>query len=624
MQRRTYRVTFEPDGKNVFVLEGTTVYEATEKAGLIIKSECGGAGVCGSCVVNIVKGQYEQSGSERFLSDEEIGRGEVLACRTRIMGDMIVEIPPSSRLYEQKILTEGVERQLKLSPNIRKLFLKVAEPTLEDQRSDLDRIWDALKNVADKPRICIDVLRRLPDKMRKENFGFTVVLDEDEIVGLEAGDKSDRNYGVALDIGTTTVVGYLLDLNTGEQRAVASRSNPQTSYGEDVVSRIQYAQSHRDGLDDLHESVIFCINDIVGELERKGGIERKYIYEITAAGNTTMNHLLLKLDPRYLAVGPYVSVLRPNIDCRADMLGIHINTYGKVYTMPNIAAFVGGDTVGVILASELHKSDKLRFAVDVGTNGELVMGNKEKLLACSTAAGPAFEGARIVHGMRASDGAIEKVLINGANLFVNTIGNAKPVGICGTGLIDAVAELLKIGAITTNGKLLKKEELSSGLTDTIRNRFIVHEKHGVCFILVGAEDSRTGEDILLTWKDIRELQLAKAAIRAGYDILKKTLGKTDEDIEEILLAGAFGNYIRRDQAKRVGLLPDVPTEKIRFIGNAAGEGAKMVLLAKELRKEACRISTGVEYLELSARKDFQEEFLHALAFTVSSPVRSET
>ena len=238
MAKQRHRVTFQPDGKTVYVLDGTTVYEATGKAGLIIKSECGGMGVCGSCVVNIIKGEFEQSGSERFLSEEEIERGTVLACRTYIKSDMIVEMPVSSRLYEQKILTEGVEKELKLSPNIWKLFIKVDSPTLDDQRSDLDRLWDAIQNISQSPKIHVDVLRRLPEKMRKEDFGFTVVLNEDEIIGIEAGDKSDKNYGVALDIGTTTVVGYLIDLNTGTQRAVASRTNPQASYGDDVISRI--------------------------------------------------------------------------------------------------------------------------------------------------------------------------------------------------------------------------------------------------------------------------------------------------------------------------------------------------------------------------------------------------
>ena len=614
MARERHRVTFEPEGKTVYVLDGTTIYEATGKAGIIIKSECGGMGACGSCVVNIIKGEYEQKGSERFLSEGEIERGTVLACRTNIKSDMVVEIPISSRLYEQKILTEGVEKELKLSPNIRKLFIKVDTPTLEDQRSDLDRLWDSIKNISQSPKICVDVLRRLPEKMRKEGFGFTVVLNEDEIVGIEAGDKSDKNYGVAFDVGTTTVVGYLIDLNTGKQLAVASRTNPQTSYGDDVISRIQYANSNKDGIDDLHERIVSCINDIIVDLEKQADIQKKFIYEITTTGNTTMNHLLLKLNPKYLAQMPYVGVLRSNIDSRAKSLGVNVNTYGKIYAMPNIAGFVGGDTVAVVLASDIHKSEDIKFAIDIGTNGELVMGNKERLISCSTAAGPAFEGARITHGMRASDGAIEKVVINESGIEVNTIGNAKAMGLCGTGLIDVVAELLKTEVISENGKLRNREDLPSNTPEFIKERIIQHEKHGTSFILVEGKDSRTGDDVLLTQKDIRETQLAKGAIRAGYSILKKILNINDDDIKEILLAGAFGNFIRREQAKRIGLLPDIPKERIKFIGNAAGEGAKMVLLAKELRKEACEISKNTEYIELAMRKDFQNEFTDAMFF----------
>ncbi len=614
MRSKRYKVTFAPEGKTVYVLEGTTIYEALGEAGIIIKSECGGSGVCGSCKVKVTHGDYEQTGSERFIPEEEVKDGTVLACCTKITGNMVVEIPLSSRLFEQKILTEGLERKLRLSPNIRKLYLKLNQPTLEDQRSDLDRIWDAIRKTSENPKISVDVLRRLPDKLRKGDFGTTVVLDEEEIIGIETGDKSDKNYGVAFDIGTTTVVGYLLDLNTGEQLAVASRTNPQTIYGDDVISRIHYASINKDGLFELHKRIVSCINEIIVELAHVANIEKKYIYEIATTGNTTMNHLFLRLNPKYLALNPYVGVFRSNIETRALNLGVHINRYGKVYSMPNIAGFVGGDTVAVILVSEMHKSSDLKFAIDIGTNGELIMGNRERLIACSTAAGPAFEGARITFGMRASDGAIEKVLIDNNDMEINTIGNTKPIGLCGTALIDSIAELRKAGVINTNGKLLNREELPSKIPDFIRKRIISNKKLASSFILVPGSRSKTGEDILLTQKDIRETQLAKGAIYAGYRIMKKILGIKDEDINEVLLAGAFGNYIRREQAKWIGLLPDIPTKKIRFIGNAAGSGAKMVLVAKELREEACEISKNTEYIELAVQKDFQKEFTNAMFF----------
>jgi len=614
MDEKMAKVTFEPECKVVYVLKGTTIYEATGEAGIIIKSDCGGMGVCGKCIVNVVKGEYEYKGSERLVSKKTLKKGQVLACRTIIKGDIVINIPIKSRLFEQKILTEGVAKKLKLSPNVKKLFIKVDKPSLEDQRSDLDRILSELKGFTEKPRIHVDILRRVPEKLRKEDYSATVVLNEDEIIGIETGDKTDRNYGVAFDIGTTTVVGYLMDLNSGDQLAVAARTNPQTRYGDDVISRIHYASTEKDGLEELHERIISCINDIIVDLCSLAKIERKYIYEITTTGNTTMNHLFLKINPHYLALNPYVGVIRSGIDTRASELGIHVNRYGKVYCMPNIAGFVGGDTVSVILSSEMHKSEKLRFAIDIGTNGELVMGNRELLIACSTAAGPAFEGARITFGMRASDGAVEKLVITENDVEVLTIGNAKPAGICGTGLVDSIAELRKAGIINENGKLLKPEELPSTVSSFLKKRIVEHEIYGTSFVIVPKSQSKTGEDILLTQKDIRETQLAKGAIFSGYQILKKILGVNDEDIEEVLLAGAFGNYIRREQAKLLGLLPDIPTEKIKFIGNAAGIGAKMVLIAKQLRKEADEISTKTRYIELAVRSDFQKIFTEAMFF----------
>lgn len=614
MSEKKCRVTFEPEGKTVYVPAGTTIYEATGEAGIIINSPCGGAGVCGNCKVNVIRGEYEQKGSERFITDKDLEEGNVLACRTRIMSDTVIEIPLSSRLFEQKILTEGIEVQLKVSPNVQKVFITVDEPSMEDQRSDLDRVWDALGLGNPGPKVPVDVVRRLPDKLRKADYSTTIVLNMDEIIGIERGDQSDRIYGVAFDIGTTTVVGYLMDLKSGKQLAVSSQTNPQTSYGDDVISRIQYTITNKDGLDDLNERIVSCLNDIIADLVHQAGIEKKYIYEVTTTGNTTMNHLFLRIDPQNLALHPYVGVVRSNMDVRAAHLGMHINRYGKVYTMPNIGGFVGGDTVAVILASGMHRSEELKFALDIGTNGELVMGNRDRLISCSTAAGPAFEGARITYGMRASDGAIEKVLIGDGAVEVNTIGNAKAIGLCGTGLIDAVAELRKAEVINTNGKLLKPEELPDSIPGYVRERVIEHDKWGACFIITHADESKTGEDILLTQKDVRETQLAKGAIFAGYELLKKALGVKDEDISEVLLAGAFGNYIRRHQAKLIGLLPDIPTEKIKFIGNAAGAGAKMVLLAKELRQEACDISQNTEYIELAVMTDFQRVFADSMFF----------
>jgi len=611
--KQSFKVSIQPDGKTVHVLDGTSIYEALGEAGIIIKSECGGSGVCGSCKVRVIEGKYEQHGSERHLSKEEIGKGLVLACSARVLGDMKVEIPTVSRVFEQKILTEGLEKEVSLSPGIRKLFVEAPQPSLKDQRPDLERIMDTLGD-GRKRKFPLELLRAFPDRLREGEWKATVLLTDDEIVGIESGDTTGRHYGIAFDIGTTTVVGYLIDLTKGIEIGVASRTNPQTSYGDDVITRIHFASSTRDGLEKLHGQIVSCINEIAEELVSASGIEREWIYGITATGNTTMSHLFLGISPKYLALNPYVGVFREGFETAASELGVRINPFGRVYTMPNIAGFVGGDTVAVILASELHKSKEIKFAIDIGTNGELVMGNRDRLVACSTAAGPAFEGARITHGMRASDGAIEKVIIENGGVSVNTIGNKPPIGICGTALIDSIAELRKLGVIDERGKLLGKEELPDGTPGFIRERLIKHDTYRASFVLVYGPETQTGLPILLTQKDIRETQLAKGAILAGYEILKETLGVEDKDIKEVLLAGAFGNYIRRENAKIIGLLPDIPLQKIRFIGNAAGSGAKMLLVKNELREEASRISTDTEYIELAVNINFQKTFTEAMFF----------
>jgi uncharacterized 2Fe-2S/4Fe-4S cluster protein (DUF4445 family) len=611
--KMSFKVSIQPDGKTVHVLDGTSIYEALGEAGIIIKSECGGSGVCGSCKVRVIEGKYEQHGSERHLSKDEIDKGLVLACSARVLGDMKVEIPTASRVFEQKILTRTMTKEVSLSPGIRKHFVEAPEASLEDVRPDLERVVDTLGDGRAR-KFPLELLRAFPERLRKDGWKATILLTDDEIVGIESGDTTGRLYGIAFDIGTTTVVGYLIDLTKGIEIGVASRTNPQTSYGDDVITRIQFASSGKDGLEKLHGQIVACINEITEELVSASGIKREWVYWITTTGNTTMSHIFLGISPKYLALNPYVGVLRGGFETTASELGVRINPFGRVYTMPNIAGFVGGDTVAVILASELHESREIKFAIDIGTNGELVMGNRDRLVACSTAAGPAFEGARITHGMRASDGAIEKVIIENSGVSVNTIGNKPPIGICGTALIDSIAELRKLGVIDERGKLLGKEQLPHGTAGFIRERLINHDTHRASFVIVDGPETATGLPILLTQKDIRETQLAKGAILAGYEILKETLGVEDKDIKEVLLAGAFGNYIRRENAKIIGLLPDLPLRKIRFIGNAAGSGAKMVLVKNELREQASRISSDTEYIELAVNINFQKTFTEAMFF----------
>ncbi len=607
------RVHFEPDGKSVFVLKGTTLIEAAGKAGIILETPCGGKGSCGKCKVIVSQGEVECSEAcRKHLSEEQIAAGWRLACHTHVATDAVVEVPCETRYFEQKILVEGAERETALEPNITKHFVQLGEPTLDDQRADFDRLRDALDGQVPTLHADLEIVRCIPDALRQSDFAVTAVMEGDEVVAIEPGDTTGCRYGVAFDIGTTTLVGMLIDLGTGKQLATASRGNPQVIYGDDVISRITHAIEHEHGLRDLQERVVAAINEIVAELAQTAGVDRQCIYETTVVGNTTMNHILLHVNPQYIAQAPYVAGMRRAVNVKARRLGIEINENGNVYAMPNIAGFVGGDTVGVILATGLMDSDELRLAIDIGTNGEIAFGSRKRMVACSCAAGPAFEGARIQHGMRAAEGAIDKVVIDD-DVALSVIGNAKPRGLCGTGLIDAVAELLRAGIVDSMGRVLSGDELPDRLSDALRAR-VVDGESGADFILVHASEAQNGQPIKIVQRDIREVQLAKGAIAAGIAVLKGVLEVTDDDITEVLLAGAFGNFIRRNMAKRIGLLPDVPLERIRFVGNAAGAGAKMALVGKQRRVEAERISRETHYIELGGRADFQQEFMMAMLF----------
>ena len=407
-----------------------------------------------------------------------------------------------------------------------------------------------------------------------------------------------------------SVVASLLDLRTGHEVAVASRTNPQVAFGDDVVSRISHATEG--GLAELQQAVVGCLNALLREIEERSGIPRDQIYEATVVGNTTMSHLLLGLEPEQLARIPFAPVVREGLTMPAAELGLEVHERGRLHVLPNIAGFVGSDTVGVILATGLLGRGEPTLAVDIGTNGEMVMALDGRLVACSTAAGPAFEGARIRHGMRAAPGAIEQVRL-GEDVAISVVGNARPRGICGSALIDAVAELLRAGILDPSGRLLAPDELPAELPDGLRRR-VVPGEGGYDFVVVGAEESATGEPIALTQRDIRQVQLAKGAIRAGIEILKKRLGLADSDLAAILLAGGFGNFIRRSNAVRIGLLPPVEHERIRFVGNAALAGAKMALASVEDRRLAEEVSRRVEYLELGSLGEFAAEFAEAMLF----------
>lgn len=609
---QTVPVTLQPEGRRVRMPRGVALLEGARQAGLEMASPCGGMGTCGGCRVRVESpGVAVTSADARFFDHEELEEGWRLACQLRVKQDLVVTVPRGTRAFDQKILEAGIAAEIRLEPAVRRVRVGLEPPDLTDLASDLDRLQRGLEQAGmTSVSVPHDILQCLPETLRAADFQLAATVVDGRLAALEPGGVSLAPLGVAVDVGTTTVVGMLLDLETGQELAVASATNPQVAYGDDVVSRINYAQTQPSGLRTLQRAVVGCVNDIIGRLCRRARVRRRDVYEVVVVGNTTMSHLLLSVDPQFIAQAPYVGVWREGRNLPARLVGVRIHRRGQLTVLPNIAGFVGSDTVGVVLATGLMDSEQVELAIDIGTNGEMVLGSKGRLVCCSTAAGPAFEGARIRFGMRAAPGAIERVSM-GEDVELEVIGAADPVGLCGTGLIDTVAELVRLGVVDAGGRLRTAEELEQ-VPEPIRRRVRRHDD-GVIFVLATLEDG-AAEDIYLTQRDVREVQLAKGAIAAGIQILKQELGVTDADISRVFLAGAFGNYIRRDMALRVGLLPQVSLERVEFVGNSAGTGAKLALLSTAARRSAERISQAVEYLELAARPEFQQAFVGALFF----------
>ena len=604
-----FTVTFLPDNGSVTVAAGTPLLEAAREAGLRLQSPCGGEGRCGKCLVQAQSGLEAPTPVEtRMLSPSQLDDGWRLACQARLMGEARVTVPDSSLVVEHRIMVEGVEREVVVAPNVRKLSLRLPAPVVDDPRADLSRLMEALGEES-LPPARLKPLRDLPGLLRRSGYHVTAVLAGNRLAAVEAGDTTDKTYGLAVDVGTTTVVAYLCHLPTGAAVAVASDLNSQAQYGDDVISRIEAARSNADDLSGLNQAVVAVINDLVARASHEAGVSREAIYELAVVGNTCMSHLLLGVSPAGLGSVPFVPSFRSSQTVRASDLGIDVNPEGSVYVAPNIGSFVGADTVGVILASELDRSDGLRVAVDIGTNGEIVVAKGGELYACSTAAGPAFEGAKISRGMRASAGAIDAVRIDD-DVSCHVIGGVRPRGLCGSGLVDAIAELVRVGAVTETGRMLGRKEAPS-LPEKVGGRLAENEE-GMEFVLARAEEGYADEPITLTARDVREAQLAKAAIYGGMELMLQQAGAEPGDVEQLLLAGAFGNYIRRESALAIGLIPSIPAERIASIGNAAGVGARLMLCSLGERRRGEEIARRTRHVELSERKDFYDRFAGAM------------
>jgi len=610
LNMNSYKVTFQPDGIQMTVNAPITLMEAAQRSGIVLNTVCGGVGTCHKCMVK-VSGLPEP----------------VRACQHRVDRDMTVTIPESSRFFEQKILQEGISRDEQLDPLLCKHYLKLSPSSLEDLRSDTTRLIDAVEDhvgpgkhtcrdhsgsVSGRTRISWDLLRKLPAIFRNHDYAVTVVCHSGRIFTLEPGDTSDNLFGLAVDVGTTTVVAQLIDLISGKTLAIASQTNPQVSLGDDVIRRIEYTTSQADGLEQLQHRIVECLNHLIAEVCKKSLVNHEQIYEMTAAGNATMQHLLLGIPVEQIAQSPYVAAVSSAVNVPAGSLGINIHPEGNIYVLPSVAAHIGGDTVGVAVTTAMQHSEKINLALDIGTNGEIILGNKDRLVTCSTAAGPAFEGARIGQGMRGAHGAIERVKLD-EEVKIAVIGSIQPTGICGSGLIDAVAELLRNGIVDYTGRLLTGDELPDTLNLEIKQRVVENDK-GSAFVLVRASQTKHGKDIVLTQRDIREAQLAKAAIRAGITTLMNELEVQLEDIDRLFLAGAFGNYVRPESARRIGLIPNMKLEKIQTVGNAAGTGARLSLQSRKIRQEVESLAQELDYVELAGRTDFQNIFSECMFF----------
>jgi uncharacterized 2Fe-2S/4Fe-4S cluster protein (DUF4445 family) len=606
-------IEFQPHEKMTRVPPGMTLFNAANWIGLAIDSTCGARGTCGKCKVRILQGSNGVTAADsKVFSEAELAQGWRLSCRAVAYEDVVCEVP--RLMGNPKAALMGFEQHVILDPNVHKVFLQLAEPSLEDQRTDFQRIKEALAVKGFDVVVKMPALRTIPRTIRQAHWQITAVVVGQELIAIEAGDTSNAMYGLAFDIGTTTVVGMLLNLKNGVPQAVNSTLNGQASYGADVISRISHGMMVEGGAEQLQQAILGSINGLIAKLLAESGIVQEQVYEATIAGNATMLHILLGMDPEAIGVTPFIPVIEDGLNVPAKDAGIHIHPSGNIYTLPHLGAYVGADLVGGLLATGLVRGEGYRLLVDVGTNGEIICGCNKRTVATAAPAGPAFEGASIQDGMRASAGAIEAVKINGDEIELQVIGDVKPIGLCGSGLLDAVAQLYLSGLMVSSGRFLKANKVKEKFGPNLAKRIIVDEQGMRSFVLAWAEESGSGKPIVLTQRDIRELQFAKGSIAAGIEVVMNELGIGVNDLVDIYLAGSFGNYINPQSARVIGLVPPLPVERIKAVGNTAGEGAKIALLSFRERQVGESLPHIVEYHELSGRADFNDSFIDVLAF----------
>jgi len=630
-------VVFMPAGRRGAFAEGTTVLDAARELGVGIESICSGRLTCGKCKVRVEEGQFAKhaitsaadhltaAGSEeRELLHSMHADDCRLSCTAQVTGDVLIYVPEESRAHKQVIRKAAGNRVIDVDAAVRQIYVQVEDAALGEHRGDWRRLQDALEREAGLVNLDIDLpaLRKLQPALRQAKRALTVIVwDDRQVIDVRPG-YEEGIYGLAVDIGSTTVAVYLCDLRTGEVLATESEMNPQIIYGEDLMSRISYVLMNDDGAEKMHDAIIKALNKLAAQAAHTAGLKLRDIHEMVVAGNTTMIHLFLGVDPRELGGTPFALANRDAMDIKARDLGLRLHPAANVHVLPAEAGHVGADNVAVLVAEEPHRQDEIELIVDVGTNAEIVLGNRAWLMSASSPTGPAFEGAQISAGMRAAPGAIERVRIDRDTGRANfrVIGDerwsdewdasapsviaGKPeylaAGICGSGIIEVVAELFLAGILQADGRFN-----AAHATD----RLIWEGRRGA-YILATAQQTTNGQPLYVTQDDVRAIQLAKAALYAGAKILMKRAGI--ERVDRIVLAGAFGSYIDPLYALVLGLIPDCDPQRITAVGNAAGDGARIALLNRAKRREAMELAHGVRYVETAVAQDFQDEFVDAI------------
>jgi uncharacterized 2Fe-2S/4Fe-4S cluster protein (DUF4445 family) len=616
MSRSLVTVTFAPEETRARVPAGTTLLGAAREAGREIITTCGARGRCRSCRLKVVAGNAPPPTlADRIqLGEDEVRERYRLACQSEVGDDLTVLIAPALEETAFQILADAGDLRSTpartLDSGVQQFFVRPTPPSNDEQpTSDLEEVLrEAALPVTEVP---LPTLRTIPTLLRSGAEGLTLTLFDRTLLAVEPGDSRAQAFGMAFDIGTTTVVGYLVDLAGGEVLATASSLNPQAAFGGDLMSRIAYAQESPSHVRTLHARIIQLLNGQVEEACARAGIRRDRIFKVVVVGNTAMHHLFLGIDPTHVGQAPYAPSVRRSLRFAARELGVRVHPHAPVFLLPLVAGFVGADTVGMVLATRIHESQAIRTAVDIGTNGEVILGSREGLTACSAPAGPALEGAQIGCGMRAAHGAIDRVRID-RDVQYHVIGDGPPLGVCGSAILDAIAGLLDAGLLDASGRL--HPEPPARVSDSLRRRVIELPGGLPAVILARGGETAAGKDILLTQADVRQVQVAKGAIQSGIRMLQRLCDAPDARIAELMLAGGFGNYLNIRSAIRIGLVPALPQDRVSYVGNAAALGAQMALVSEAERRRADDLARQIRHVSLATHPDFQDVFLESVKF----------